>query len=506
MNTLILLLVVLGLLSAGLGALLYHQRRETARLQREKEFADEALADARQRLTAAETLQTETRQSRDEAQNELRTLREEHLRTQTELAALRASSTAELAALRQKNAEEREAEHAEREKLEERFRLQFKNLATEILGEQTREFKQTNKESLDILLKPFRENITEFRERVERIYSHENEQRGELKNELKRLMELNQHISTDARNLTDALKGNSKVQGDWGEMLLETILDSSSLSKGIHYETQHNLKDDAGRNLRPDVVLHLPDDKHIIIDSKVSLTAFVNYTAAQSEEERQRCMAAHVASVRQHVKELGTKEYQLYLSKAYGEQKSPDFVIMFVPNEPAFLAALQSDPQIWSFAYDRKVIVSSPTNLFALLKLVADLWKYNDQDKNTREIAAYALKLYEQLVKFTASLEGIGTALNKAQTLYDDAYKRLCTEKGQNSIIRIGERLREKAHFLPKQRHSQQTLELAGSEADDETPNDPALHPRTPALSDGDRPDEPESNGSESPDRPSPDA
>ncbi len=211
-------------------------------------------------------------------------------------------------------------------------------------------------------------------------------------------MELNQNISAEARNLTDALKGNSKVQGDWGEMLLETILDSSALSKGIHYQTQYNIKDEEGRNLRPDVVLHLPEKKDIVIDSKVSLTAFVGYTSADTEEERRRYLAAHIASVRQHVTELGRKEYQRRLN-------SPDFVIMFIPNEPAFLAALQNDPAIWSDAYDKKVIVSSPTNLFALLKLVADLWKYNDQDKNTKEIAACGLKLYEQLVAFTGSLE-----------------------------------------------------------------------------------------------------
>ena len=457
-STLLFLAILFGLLAAVLGVLLSRQHRQSARLAREKAASDEALADARQHLTAAETLRNQLTQSRDEAQNELRTLREEHLRTQTTLAALRASSEAEIAALRTKNAEEREAERTEREKLEERFRLEFKNLATEILGEQSREFKQTNKESLDILLKPFRDNITEFRERVERIYSHENEQRGELKNELKRLMELNQHISADARNLTDALKGNSKVQGDWGEMLLETILDSSSLSKGIHYETQYNIKDEVGRNLRPDVVLHLPEGKHIIIDSKVSLTAFVNYTAAQGEEERQRYMAAHVASVRQHVVELGRKEYQRLL-------KSPDFVIMFIPNEPAFLAALQNDPKIWSDAYDRKVIISSPTNLFALLKLVADLWKYNDQDKNTREIATCGLKLYEQLVAFTASLENVGTSLGKARDAYEDAYKRLCT--GNDNIIRVGERLRRTARLQTKRHHAARTLELAGSGEDE---------------------------------------
>ena len=434
MNTaFILAIIVLGALSAALGAMLAAARREAGHLRADK--------------TAAE-------QARLQAEADIRVQIETRLRTETELAALRASSQAEIAGLKQKNAEERAAEKAEREQLEERFRLQFKNLATEILGEQSQRFK---------------ENIVDFRKRVEEIYTTQTSQRGELKSELKRLMELNQTISTEARNLTDALKGNSKVQGDWGEMLLETILDSSALSKGIHYQTQYNIKDEEGRNLRPDVVLHLPEKKDIVIDSKVSLTAFVGYSSADTEEERRRYLAAHIASVRQHVTELGRKEYQRRLN-------SPDFVIMFIPNEPAFLAALQNDTAIWSDAYDKKVIISSPTNLFALLKLVADLWKYNDQDKNTKEIAACGLKLYEQLVAFTASLEGVGTALDKARDAYEDAHKRLCT--GNDNIIRVGERLRKTARLQTKRQHAARTLEIAGSDADsDDRSEAPAALP-----------------------------
>ena len=409
MNTaFILAIIVLGALSAALGAMLAAARREAGHLRAEK--------------TAAE-------QARLQAEADIRVQIENRLRTETELAALRASSQTEIAGLKQKNAEERAAEKAEREQLEERFRQQFKNLATEILGEQSQRFKETNKESIDILLKPFRENIVDFRKRVEEIYTTQTSQRGELKSELKRLMELNQTISTEARNLTDALKGNSKVQGDWGEMLLETILDSSALSKGIHYQTQYNIKDEEGRNLRPDVVLHLPEKKDIVIDSKVSLTAFVGYSSADTEEERRR-----------------------------------------------YLAALQNDTAIWSDAYDKKVIISSPTNLFALLKLVADLWKYNDQDKNTREIAACGLKLYEQLVAFTASLEGVGTALDKARDAYEDAHKRLCT--GNDNIIRVGERLRKTARLQTKRQHAARTLEIAGDDADsDDRSEDPAALP-----------------------------
>ncbi|MDD7039192.1 MAG: DNA recombination protein RmuC, partial [Alistipes senegalensis] len=331
-------------LTAVLVFVLLLWRRESRRLAdaeaRERDAATR-LSAAEARLAASEQTAATEKETLRRSEEQVRSLTEQRSRAEAELAALRAASEAEIAALRQRNAEEREAARAEREKTEERFRAQFRNLATEILGEQTQHFKQTSKESIDILLKPFKDNIVDFRKRVEEIYTTQTSQRGELKAELKRLMELNQNISAEARNLTDALKGNSKVQGDWGEMLLETILDSSALSKGIHYETQYNIKDEEGRNLRPDVVLHLPEKKEIVIDSKVSLTAFVAYTSADTEEERRRHLAAHVASVRQHVTELGRKEYQRRLN-------SPDFVIMFVPNEPAFLAALQNDPAIWS--------------------------------------------------------------------------------------------------------------------------------------------------------------
>ena len=417
----------------------------------EIEVAERHAAEAEERLAASER---ESRAARERAEAEIRTLIE--ARTKAEAAA---------EALERKIREGK----AEREQAEELLRVQFRNLANDILSEQTRHFKETNREALDLLLKPFKENIADFRTRVEQIYSTEREQHGELKGELKNLMELNRRITAETTNLTNALKGNSKVQGDWGEMILETILDNSNLIRGVHYDTQLNIKDEAGNNLRPDVVLHLPEKKDIVIDSKVSLTAFVGYSSADTEEERRRYLAAHIASVRQHVTELGRKEYQRRLN-------SPDFVIMFIPNEPAFLAALQNDTAIWSDAYDKKVIISSPTNLFALLKLVADLWKYNDQDKNTKEIAACGLKLYEQLVAFTASLEGVGTALDKACDAYEDAHKRLCT--GNDNIIRVGERLRKTARLQTKRQHAARTLEIAGSDADsDDRSEAPAALP-----------------------------
>ncbi len=382
------------------------------------------------------------RAGREAAEERVRTLIEQNAAARERLAATE---------------ERMENERAEREKAEEMMRTQFRNLANDILVEQSQHFKETNKESLDQLLKPFKENISEFRDRVERIYASENEQQGALRNELRNLMELNRRITTETTNLTNALKGNSKVQGDWGEMILETILDGSNLIKGVHYDTQVNLKDEAGNNLRPDVVLYLPEGKRIVIDSKVSLTAFVNSVSAEDEPTRRSALAAHVASVRQHVAELGRKEYQRLL-------ESPDFVIMFIPNEPAFLAALQTDNSIWAEAYDKKVIISSPTNLFALLKLVDDLWKRNAQSKNTADIVTCGTKLYDQLVAFTESLENVGASLEKARSAYDDARKRLTS--GNDNIIRVGEKLRKLG--LPTKRTQSPRMLDAADEPSDE--------------------------------------
>ncbi|MFI3269075.1 MAG: DNA recombination protein RmuC [Rikenellaceae bacterium] len=354
---------------------------------------------------------------------------------------------------RMKEQEQQREKQQQRE--QEQQREHFKNLATDILNEQSKQLRESSKVSIGSLLDPFKQDITNFKERVEKIYSQENEQRGALKNELERLLELNHKITTETANLTNALRGNSKVQGDWGEMILETILESSNLVKGSQYFTQTNFKDEDGNNLRPDVVLNLPEGKRIVIDSKTSLTAFVNYVNCEDVDERRQHLDSHIVSVRQHIKELSNKEYQKVVLK------SPDFVIMFIPSEPAFLAALQADNTLWSEAYERKVIISSPTNLFALLKLVDDLWKRNSQNRNTADIVKVGTKLYDQLVNFTTQFEGVGSALENAQAKYSDAYKRLTS--GNDNIIRNGERLR--ALGLPTKRR-QGAKALANNEID----------------------------------------
>lgn len=311
--------------------------------------------------------------------------------------------------------------------------LQFEKVANDIFERKTRQFKDTNKESLDIILKPFKDNIVDFKSRVEEIYSKENENRGALKAELRNLMELNKRITEETNNLTTALRGNSKVQGDWGEMILDTILAGSNLQKGIHYTTQENVKDEQGNNLRPDVILNLPDGKRVVIDSKVSLTAYVNYCACEDEESRRKAMTEHVRSVRNHMNELGRKSYQ---DSVLG---SPDFVIMFIPTEPAFLAAVQSDSEIWSDAYRKKVIVSSPTNLFGMLKIVDDLWKRDDLGRNANRIAKEGAMMYDKFVGFVNTLEAIGKNVETMQGNYDKAMKQLRT--GTGNLVSRAQRL-----------------------------------------------------------------
>ncbi len=326
-------------------------------------------------------------------------------------------------------AREREAHQQEIERM---MREQFRAMAGDIMGEQSRRFKEENRESMDLILKPFKDNIMEFRTRVENIFSHQNEQQGALKSELQRLMELNSQITTETTNLTNALKGNSKVQGDWGEAILETILDYSGLTKGINYEVQSTVAVDESRNVRPDVVVRLPGRQNIIIDSKVSLTDYLRYNAAETPAERSAALKAHLQSVRRHVAELGSKEYHTL-------KESPDFVVMFIPNEPAFIEALRADNEIWSDAYKKKVVISSPSNIFALLKLVSILWTQDAQQKNQQKILQLSASLYDKMCLVTESIDEVGKSLDRAQKKYDDLRTRM---QGKGGVISLGEKIK----------------------------------------------------------------
>ena len=438
MELLYLAVIVILLIVGVVLALLYAKQKQQTVITQER------LSVAEQALLSADVATSEAQKAQETLRAECDKERIARVKAETELEAERR------AAAEKTN---------QQEEFEKRLREQFKVLAGDVLGEQSRLFKEENRESMDVILKPFKDNISEFRRRVEDIYSHQNEQNGALKNELHRLMDLNVKITTETTNLTNALKGNSKVQGDWGEMILDTILDNSKLIKGVHYYTQQNLKGEEGNNLRPDVILNLPNKRQIVIDSKVSVKAYVRSVEAETDAERKMAMASHIDSLRQHVKELSRKKYQELVA-------SPDFVIMFVPNEPAFLDALKEDNAIWSDAYKSKVIISSPTNLFALLMIVNDLWQRDDQSKNQAAILDNALKLYRQLVDFTTALEGVGVELDQAKAKYDDAYKRLHT--GNNNIVRLGERLRKLSATTEPKRMPKSLLDNYDGASEDE--------------------------------------
>ena len=327
-----------------------------------------------------------------------------------------------------------ESQTTERAKLEKQFTDHFQNLANNILEEKSKRFTDTNQKNIGELLKPLGDNIERFRQRIEQ----EATERKILENEIRRLHEMSNQVSREANNLASALRGNSKTQGDWGEMILETLLESSGLQKGIHFRVQEDFRTEDGSHVRPDVVLVLPDDKQMVIDSKVSLTAYANYVEAADEADdsiRKAALAAHVASVRKHIDELAAKSYQK-LTEA-----SPDFVIMFVPNEPAFLVALQCDAKLWDDAYRKKVILSSPTNLFAILKIVDDLWRRDSQDRYALEIARQGGALYDKFVGFAESFLSVGDALGRTDKAYRTALGQL--KEGNGNLVRRAESLRK---------------------------------------------------------------
>lgn len=313
----------------------------------------------------------------------------------------------------------------------------FKELATAILDEKSQTFKKNNEERLAEILAPFKANLEGLQKKIEDCYTGEVSEVKSLRDSLKQLTELNATISREARELTDALRGNSKVQGDWGEMILRQILEKSGLEEGVNFTMQatHNadgskIVGEESNLLRPDVVFHLPEGKHIVIDSKVSLTAYVNYVNATSEEEREAALAAHLASVVSHVKELTSKQYQRYVKDA------ADFVMMFVPNEGAYMAAMNADTGLWEKAYQQHVVIISPTHLISVLKLMYQLWTRDKQTKNALLIAEETGKMYDKLCGFVKDLQDVGSSLDKVREKYDDAFSKLSTGKG-NILKRV---------------------------------------------------------------------
>ena len=313
---------------------------------------------------------------------------------------------------------------------------QFQVLANNILEEKSRRFDEINQTSLRALLDPLKERIQAFQGKVEEVYVKEGQERSALAEQVRNLMTLNQQLSDDANNLTRALKGQAKIQGNWGELILERILDAAGLKAGIHYETQVSHQRDDGTRAQPDVILRLPENRQLVIDAKVSLLAYEAFSNCLSDAERDVEMKRHLDSVRNHIRGLSSKNYQdLY------QLDCLDFVILFVPVEPAYMLAISEDPHLWQEAWDRNVLLVSPSTLLFVVRTVSHLWRQEQQNRNAQEIARRGGELYDKLCGFVQDLETVGRSLDQASRAYTGALSKF--SQGRGNLIRQAELLRE---------------------------------------------------------------
>jgi DNA recombination protein RmuC len=320
--------------------------------------------------------------------------------------------------------------------IREDFRKEFEILANNILDDKTKKFTEVNRVRLEEILNPLRDKIRDFEKNVQETYEKELLHRNSLKEEVRKLAELNQLVSQEAQNLTRALKGESKTQGNWGEMILESILEKSGLVRDREYSVQASIKDETGRNVYPDIIVHYPENRNVIIDSKVSLTAYEKYVSTEDPEEQEKHIHDHLVSVRKHIAELSNMNYQdLY------KLQSLDFVMMFMPVEPAYLLAVQKDRELWIYAYDRRILLISPTNLLAVLKMIHAIWRQEYQNKNVMEIARQSGDLIDKFHSLLEDLDHLDNDLKSARKHYDDAKNKLSDGKG--NLLRRVEKIKE---------------------------------------------------------------
>lgn len=367
---------------------------------------------------AIEQEKTRTLSSQNlDLKKELEQLRHDNLELNTSLS----STEANYRNLQEKLTEQKK----ELETLQNKFTVQFENLANKIFEEKSKKFTEQNKANMADVLKPLGEKIVEFEKRIDLSHKDSIEKNASLFNELKNLKELNLQMGEDARNLTRALKSDTKTQGSWGELILETILEKSGLEKGREYTVQETFYTEDGRRQRPDVIINLPESRHIIIDSKVSLTAYNNYVNAEKDDERDAQVKLHMQSIKQHMRILTDKNYQ----KNYSDN-GLDFVIMFIPIETAYLLAIQTDPKLYEEAFDKRIVFVSPTLLLPSLQLIKSVWRQEHQNRNVIEIAKRAGDLYDKFVGFTEDLLTLGRHLNSSKKFYEESMKKLSVGSG----------------------------------------------------------------------------
>jgi len=362
-----------------------------------------------------------------EKENELNTEREKTFKLNSELSSLKSDYDN----LQEKLAEQK----GEIEELQEKFIKEFENLANKIFEEKSNKFTEQNKTNLKEILDPLKERISEFQNKVEETNKDNLTRNAALREQLNSLKEMNQQMSQDAQNLVKALKGDTKAQGDWGEIQLERILERSGLRKGEEYTVQETFITDEGRK-RPDVIVNLPDEKKIIIDSKVSLVHYERFVSADTEEEQNINLKSFIDSVRKHIKDLSGKRYQNLF-----ENDSLDFVLMFVPIEPAFLLAIQYGENLYVDAYDKNIIIVSPSTLLATLRTIANIWKQEYQSRNVIEIAKQSGALYDKFVGFVDDLIDVGNRMDQAKNSYEGAMNKL--SKGTGNLVNRAERIKK---------------------------------------------------------------
>jgi len=429
----IILALLAGILIGIVGALFFlaGKNRQMAELKESIRKVEEDAATLRERVAA----ESERRAIAEEKHSRLAGLEESLDKAKQEKGVLQ-TKVAELETRLEEERRNAEEKLVLLQEAREQLKLEFQNVANRIFEDKSQKFTEQNRENIEGVLKPMREQLSDFKKKVEDVYDKESKDRVSLLNEIVHLKSLNERISEDALNLTNALKGQSKTRGAWGEMILERVLEESGLKKGREYEVQSMYASEEGQRRHPDVIVHLPEGKDIVIDSKVSLAAYEKFCSADTEGKRDKNLKEHIISIRTHIKTLSEKRYE-----ELDGIRTLDFVLMFLPVEGAFWTAIESEQGLFNEAFGKNIMLVSPSTLLATLRIINNIWRYEDQNRNAMIIAKKAGDLYDKFVGFVEALDDVGQKIGKAQESYQTARNRLA--EGRGNLVRRSEELRQ---------------------------------------------------------------